>query len=331
MAPRNPSTPSQADTAVDTALLHALLEASGPLTAQALALRLKLAPAAVSRRLRKLHEGGCHIQEHPQHGVRLLSAGLECWADYIEPRHAGTIGRRLFVYRTTTSTQDVARQLAASPDATSDGHVVVADHQSAGRGRLGRRWLNEPGSGLLLTAIVAHRGASVDRLMLASCCAVAAAIEELSGLGISVRWPNDLLIGGDKLAGILLETVGPLALIGIGLNVNGQPHSLPPDADSATRSATSLAAHMEAPDRLRLLDRILHALQTKLHHAADGELIAFWKQRATLLGRRVTVDSAGHRLTGRVIDLDPTAGLLLQTDRGGVTPLPAQTTSLVAE
>lgn len=321
----------------DTALLHALLEATAPMTAQTLALRLNIAPVAVPQRLHALRQAGCDIDEHPQHGVTLRSAGLGCWADYIEPRHAHRIGARLIVYRETTSTQDIARQLAAAGGGGRDqfrgldGHVIVADHQTAGRGRLGRRWLTTPGAGLLLTAIVEHQTASVDRLMVGSCCAAASAIEQLTGLHIGVRWPNDLLIDSAKLAGILVETAGPLALIGIGINVHGQPESLPPDPTSPTRSATSLAQHSPAVDRLRLLDHLLTALHRALRQSTDADLVTFWKERSTLLQRRVTVDAAGRRLTGRVIDLDPAAGLLLQTDRGAITPLPAQTTSLIAD
>jgi BirA family biotin operon repressor/biotin-[acetyl-CoA-carboxylase] ligase len=310
---------------IDVRLLDLLLRSESPRTPADLARRLHGSAVSVSAALERLRLAGCLFESHPQQGVRLISAGLNCWADHIEPRHRGHIGRKLSVYRQTTSTQDVARRLLGKRPSAQHGHVVVADQQTAGRGRLGRRWQSSPGSALLLTAIV-PAAASLDRLMLACCCALARAIEHCTPVRPTIRWPNDLLVDGAKLAGILVETVGRTALIGIGVNVTDHP------ADPRIAGgATDLSRHGPPPDRLLLLDELLTRLDGALHESDDAELASQWRDRASLWRQRVTVRTDGRRLTGRVIDIDPVRGLLMEVERGPVAMLPAATTSLVLD
>lgn len=293
---------------IDPVVLHRLLTADGPVPTHALGLS--------AADLAALEAAGCRLDDHPQHGLRLLETGLGCWVDYIEPRHSNRLGRRLFVFRQTTSTQDAARQMI-----TTDGTVIVTDHQTGGRGRLGRRWLAPPSAALLMTAVVRHTDSTpVDRLMLAAACAVAEAVESLCDQQVQIRWPNDVLIAGRKLAGILVETTADLALIGIGLNVTAHPADL---------NATSLLAESIRVDRLHLLDVLLDRLDFDVHHATDAQLLRCWRARSCLTQQRVTVSVDGRKLTGRVIDLDPAHGLLMQIEHGPIATLPAATTSLV--
>ncbi len=316
---------------VNLKVLQVLLSARSPMPVEAIGRAASLTPLAAASAIEALAHTGCTFEMHPQHGVRLIASGLGCWADYIEPRHPGALGRRLVVYRQTTSTQDLARSLIASGPGLHEGTIIVADHQTSGRGRLGRRWLAASGEALLMTAIVRQAGATVDRLMLASCCGLARAVEDAAGVSVQIRWPNDLLIDGAKIAGILVETAGHAAMIGIGLNVSGEPRALPPEPRSPTRRTTSLHAHGRTIDRLQVLDVIATELDRALRWGDDRSLITQWKQRATLLQKRVAVLSQGVEITGRVIDLDPEAGLLMQTDAGAMVTLPAATTSLIAE
>jgi len=314
---------------IDPAVLGRLLEADGPLTLDALAAELGTADAGVRRGVEALRAAGCAIDEHPQQGVRLVRASIECWADFIEARHAGGLGRRLIVYRQTTSTQDAARRLLRGRSARRAGTVVVADHQSAGRGRVGRRWEAPAGSSLLLTALADVGVATVDRVIVSTCCAAAEAVERVGGPAVRVRWPNDLLIAGRKVAGILVERVGGLALVGLGLNVSAAPADRPRERDAPPLRATCLADHGVAADRLQLLDVMLDRLEAGLGSADDAALREAWRARSCLLQQRVTVRAEGRELTGRVIDLDPRQGLLLEVERGPVVTLPAATTTLV--
>lgn len=315
---------------VDVMLLDRLLRTAHGVTVESLAREMGVTSTDILRRIESLREAGCVIDAHPQQGVRLVSTGLGCWADYIEPRHGGGLGRKLVVYRETASTQDAAKALLAS--GTHAGTVVVADHQTGGRGRLGRRWFAPPGSSLLLTAMIAlpprEGSMTTDRLMLASCCAIAQTLESLA-LAPQVRWPNDVLVGDRKIAGILIETTGGAAMIGLGLNVGLRETDLPPADGSRPVHATSLAMLGCHADRLLLLDGLLGYLDAALHRRTDDDLHEEWRRRSCLLQQRVTVEHDGRRVTGRVIDVDPRHGLLLTDDRGAAHTLPAATTSLV--
>jgi BirA family biotin operon repressor/biotin-[acetyl-CoA-carboxylase] ligase len=198
---------------------------------------------------------------------------------------------------------------------------------------MGRSWVAEPGAALLLSVIHDDREqGATDRLVIGSCCAVAETVERAGGRSVQIRWPNDVLLDGAKLAGSLVERRGGAAVIGIGLNVSGAPDQLPAEAEGegTGERATSLAAHGIGMDRLRLLDALLDRLDATLRRAEDGALHEAWRARSSLLGRRVTVRADERRLTGRVVELDPKQGLMIQVDGGAVVTLPAETTSLLS-
>ena len=165
--------------------------------------------------------------------------------------------------------------------------------------------------------------------MLASCCAVARTIEGLGQFQVQVRWPNDLLIDGRKVAGILVEQVGSTALIGVGINTRVGEHELPATDSGRPICATSLHLHGVTADRLYILDQLLDRLEGELYRAADADLLAQWRRRSCLTQQRVTVRSGERTITGRVIDVDPRHGLLLADDRGAMHTLAAATTSLL--
>ena len=158
----------------------------------------------------------------------------------------------------TASTQDAARDFP-------EGTVVVADQQTAGRGRLGRRWETPPGSALLASFVLPARA-------LASLAAGVAAAEAC-GERVRLKWPNDLLLDGRKLAGILVERRGERCLVGIGINLSWAPPG---------------AARLEA-DRDQLLERLGEELE-RWFEAGDEEVLAAWRTRADTLGRRVRVE-----------------------------------------
>lgn len=186
---------SSGESSIDVRLLGLLLEADGPMTFDALGGELGLNGVEVGKRVDRLSEFGCLIDAHPQRGVELQAAGLGCWTDYIEGRHAEGLGRRVTVYRATASTQTVAREVVENEMGETHGRLIVADHQTAGRGRLGREWLAEPGAGLLMTLIVRRDRATSDRLVIGSCCALAKAIEDAGGVGMVMRVGDVRFVG----------------------------------------------------------------------------------------------------------------------------------------
>jgi BirA family biotin operon repressor/biotin-[acetyl-CoA-carboxylase] ligase len=200
-----------------------------------------------------------------------------------------------------------------------EGLVVVADHQTAGRGRAGRTWAASPGSGLLCS-ILLRPPLSPDRLStlpLIAGIAVAEAIEDCAPVDCRLKWPNDVLIGGCKVAGVLLKaTVAGGAVewvvLGIGVNLTGEGEAVPPGA------TTIRMASGKTVDWSRLMERLLPRLQSHYDRfvlAGGRPDLSPWLARAALLNERVTVVDAGTPATGRFVGVDSDGALLL--DEGG--------------
>jgi len=269
---------------------------------------------------------GCRFDSHPQAGVRLDRASIACWSDYLEQRHRDALGRRVIVYEQTASTQDAARQQATADACAAHGTIVLADHQTAGRGRLGSAWWSQPGACVLMSIVLGPPPAPIDRITLAAGLAIANVVELLGGPRAALHWPNDVYIHDRKLAGVLVERAGQATVLGIGINHHFDDS--PPRVDAPRPPIDLHTAGIEV-DRLRVLDVLLGQLDHTLHQITDTALAEQWLQRAGLIQHRVTALSDGQRLTGRVIDIDPARGLVVELQRGPTVFLPAATTRLL--
>lgn len=326
---------------VDTALLGILLEADSPLSIQALATRLPYQHQHVLLELERLRDAGCELDHNPQHGLKLLRAGLACWADYLREVRSGP--GIVEVYQKTASTQDVARRLITDRNDSSLGALVIADEQTAGRGRLGRKWIAPPGSALTFSR-VSVAGApddaqAINRLTYATCVGLADALDHWLvpiGKRAEIKWPNDVLVKGRKIAGILVEVVpdkqaGHAAIIGVGLNVALTGEQLPPDTQEPglRDRVTSLAMLGARADRLAVLAKVVQAMDLALDRSKPEELLTQWRKRSTLIGRSVSLSCDGKRYDGEVVDLDPNLGLILRTSTGTIVHMPASTTTIL--
>lgn len=230
---------------------------------------------------------------------------LDLWPARLEEAldRCGRHLRAVRVVAETGSTQDVARELDWPP-----GLVVVAGRQTAGRGRLGRGWADTGDEGIALTAVVrVESDDAAERLVLASAVAAARAIDRAAGLTVGIKWPNDLVVDGRKLAGILIERRSDIAAIGVGINV--AQRSFPAElAERAT--SVALAAHGAAPDRLEVLAELLPALDAALAEPLAG-LEAAFHQRDALRGGRASFETPFGVVEGTVHEVRPTQGLLV--------------------
>lgn len=311
-------------------LLHLLLHANHPVAIGELARQAGLPVKAAREQLLRLADAECLFDHHPQQGYRLRAAGLGAWVDYLHWRD-GHDRRKIELYRQTASTQDAARRLAEQHGAAAQGGLAVADEQTAGRGRLGRRWIAAPGEALTFSYIDIGHNPSIDRLTLATAVAVATAIEAATAnaLSVAVKWPNDIYANDRKLAGILVETFplgnGSIAsIIGVGVNVSLHP----PHNDPELRRAISLRVLGYDIDRLRLLAELVPAMDDALNQQSVQSLVTQWRQRSVLLGRQVRLQTDGRVIEGQVIDLDPQQGLIVRTLAGELLHLPAQKTTV---
>lgn len=227
--------------------------------------------------------------------------------------------REVRVLRSTGSTNAVVAEAARAGE--PEGLVVVAEHQSAGRGRLDRSWVSPPRAGLTLSLLLRPEVPPLARarlpLLLGS--AVAAATSLVSGLDVRVKWPNDLVAEDRKLAGLLAEAAGGAVVAGLGLNVSTRRDELPRD------DATSLALETGGPvDRHPVLLAVLRAVAedyaafVAAGGAADAVLPAY-RARCATLGRDVVVTLPGREvpLRGRAVEVDDDGRLVVEPAEGG--------------
>ena len=227
-------------------------------------------------------------------------------------------GSKIYAFETIDSTNSCARVLAGCW--APEGTVVIAEEQTAGRGRLGRQWIANPRENLTFSIIVRPSGSpdTVNFLPLCIGVALADVIERISGLEVVCKWPNDILVNGKKAAGILIEgsmkeSAIEYIVIGIGMNVN----QLTFGGDIAAK-ATSLA--LEAGhefDRVLLFQETLSALERhyrRFSHKGFGEIVPVWVNRSHMVGSRVVVSQNGTVLTGTVKGLTNHGELLLDHD-----------------
>jgi biotin-[acetyl-CoA-carboxylase] ligase BirA-like protein len=231
-------------------------------------LRETLAPLPdVQQALALLRERRCQIEQTPT-SVRLAATGLACWQDVLQDiakRKRLRIGRRVMVFHRTASTNDVAWQAATGGNPENDGLLVLADEQSAGRGRLGHAWSAKAEQSILMSLLLRTPAAdSLDRLTLLAGLAAAKAIEKAVAatlhqqVRVQIKWPNDLLIDDRKLAGVLVERRGEQVVVGIGINVAQASGDFPPDV--APRAISIYQATGKLMDRLRIVAPLVEQL-----------------------------------------------------------------------
>jgi BirA family biotin operon repressor/biotin-[acetyl-CoA-carboxylase] ligase len=214
----------------------------------------------------------------------------------LDTRH---VGRRVLLFDELTSTNDVAH--AAKP-----GDVIVADHQTAGRGQYARTWTARPGSSLLFSVVLDPPPELRRPVVLTAWAAVgvAAAIHRLTGVQAQIKWPNDLLLGGKKVCGILIEQRS-CTVVGIGLNGNQSAADFTaaglPDATSLSLSSGLVI------DRNTALSAVLRQLDDLYDQLLSGNwasLEAEWKCRLGLIGRPVVAElSDGRSVSGRLHEM----------------------------
>ena len=228
------------------------------------------------------------------------------------------LGHLVLFFNRTASTNDVA--LALSADADADGIVVLADEQTAGRGRQGRVWHSPPGTGLYVSIVLRlaearDRDRAVGLLTLAAGVALAEAVEAVTALRPDIKWPNDLLVGRRKLAGILAETAaGDSAPIVLGYGLNVSANALPPEVD---QRATSLESELgRAVDRAAICVETIAALSRRYRDLLAGRFDAIldaWRDRSpSCRGTRVTWATHAGMRSGVTDGIDDRGALLVR-------------------
>jgi BirA family transcriptional regulator, biotin operon repressor / biotin---[acetyl-CoA-carboxylase] ligase len=228
-------------------------------------------------------------------------------------------GRRISYFETLSSTMTEAARLAV--DGAPAGTAVIAEEQTAGQGRHGRAWYSEAGSGIYVSVILRPRVGpeSLPALTMALGLGAAEAIARTTDLACDLRWPNDLMLGDRKVAGILAQFVEGAAVAGIGVNVNHA--AFPPELAA---EATSLRLASGGPhSRECLLAELLISVDSfvqMLSQAGHAAIIEQFARRSTYAaGKRVRVELAEGAIVGTTAGLDPCGFLKVRRDDGGET------------
>lgn len=244
------------------------------------------------------------------------SLAASTWLPLLTTRYMGR--GQAQVLQEATSTNTLLKQMALS--GAPAGSLCLCETQTAGKGRLGRSWHSPAGQGLWLSVLLRPRIQPEQAPLVTLCAALAMAqaVNEATGLDARIKWPNDLVLEGKKLCGILLE-IGfsgegiDYIVVGTGLNVghNAYPAEL-------AHQATSIADHMTPPSRRELLVRYLAALEetiTRLENEGFAALAEAYRTRSCTLGSMVKV-SGSEEFTGLAEDIDETGALLVRDESG---------------
>ncbi|MGA2092551.1 MAG: biotin--[acetyl-CoA-carboxylase] ligase [Sedimentisphaerales bacterium] len=243
------------------------------------------------------------------------------------------IGRKIVVYASTASTNDVAGEYARNK--ANDGLVVLAEEQRGGRGRGGNKWVSGFGQSVLCSILLTESGLNAELLPLVIAVATAEAIGKCAKAEAKIKWPNDIILNNKKVAGILVESRKhgkyTANVIGIGINCHQQKTDFPAEL---RKTATSIDIETGAGiDRISLIRRLLVSVE---HWLDTGEkrpqkAIERWQKLSTQLHHRITVIYNRRRFTGNCIGVDPQQGLILQLDTGGLRMFHAAHTTIAKD
>ena len=291
-------------------VLEALRESSGYLSGETLANRLGTSMVSIWKHIRSLEKEG-YLIEASRNEYRLVSS-----PDLLLPYEFPGFEQRIHYFPEIGSTMDAARELAKS--GAGEGTIVIAEAQTRGRGRLGREWLS-PMGGIYFTLILRPKisPANAPRINLMASVAVAITIRKLFGLNAGLKWPNDVLIEGKKVCGILSEMDAEMdevnfVNLGIGINANTAIHQL-------EGTATSLK-HVTERDisRKEFLGALLVEIEHRQASLMEASLLEEWKRLSVTLNKDVSITAPGEVITGRAIDVDATGALIIRERNGSL-------------
>ena len=286
-------------------ILRALYQAKGYISGELISKRLGISRVAVWKHIQTLKREGYIIDSSPK-GYKLISS-----PDLLLPDEFIGLRQKVYYLKEVSSTMDVAKKVAKRGEEA----IVIAETQTSGRGRLGRRWHSQKG-GIYFTIILRPRigPAHAQIINLMAAVSVARAIRSLFNLEAKLKWPNDVLIRGKKVCGILAEMEAEMDVIkfvnlGIGINANN-PISL------YEEGATSIKEELGRDiSRKELLMCVLNEIE-KRRSLLGKEIISEWKALSSTINKKVRIIMQDEVVEGEAIDIDTDGALILRADKG---------------
>ena len=292
---------------------------SGYVSGEELSSAFSISRTAIWKHIEKLRDEGYEIVASPHLGYRLISVPDRLTAIELKWQlKTEVIGRNIYSYKEIGSTNDAASSLAVSGE--KEGSVVIAEYQTKGRGRLGRKWVSPKAKGAYFSVIlrpdILPREVSV--ITLVSSLIVAKTIRETVDLPAFIKWPNDILINNHKVCGILTELNAEIdkvnfVIVGMGVNINTKKELLP-------ETGTSLSAEKgEEISRLEFVKALLRNLDKYYKIFNKGRIEAIikeYKKLSAVLDRQVQINYHNRFISGHAADVDKEGALILRMDSG---------------
>lgn len=289
-----------------------------------IAVELGVSRTAVWKHIEQIRSVGYEIEAVPHLGYRLVKVPDKLLPDEIERGlKTSVIGKKILVYEKCSSTSDVAEEIARSGG--KEGTVIFAEHQTNGRGRLGRQWISYKGKDILCSVIL-RPYMTPQNSSLITIIAAASVCEVLREFGIlaGIKWPNDIVVKGRKIGGILTEINTEMdrinyVILGIGLNVNSSLKNL---SSKVVKTATSMIHETENKvDRIETVRKLLKFMDHKYEELKRGKYSEIMRECidfSETLGRVVKIRSGKKVYAGYAQDFDDSGALNLRKDDGAV-------------
>jgi BirA family biotin operon repressor/biotin-[acetyl-CoA-carboxylase] ligase len=291
---------------------------------QALAKAAGISRSAVWKQIKILRKSGYAIESRHGLGYRLVGqTNLPVPWELAKVLHTSFVGKHIVYRETIDSTQNLAISLASRSG--SNGTVVIAEQQECGRGRQKRKWLS-PKGGLWLSVVLKPSIPTVKITLLPLVAAVAVCDSIMTtGIDARLKWPNDVMISGKKVAGILLDISAEAdmvnyAVIGIGINANVDSSVISArlEGTKITSLSDELGRNTNRLDLTRYLLENLERYYVEMEEKGARTILQQWKKRSDMLGRKVAVVQNNKTILGVAADVNDDGSLLLQTDHGDI-------------
>lgn len=296
------------------------------LSGEAISSFLGITRSAVWKHIRSLQRDGFEIESRPGLGYRLISFPEELdQVTLTEIMETQIIGKRIEVHQAIDSTNNRARELAL--EGVEEGTLIIAETQLEGRGRHGRNWISPKGKGIWMSLILRPNlpPDQAPRITAIAAVAIRKALNRATGLDIGIKWPNDIIIAGKKVCGILTEMHADIdrihyVVVGMGINVNMTQEDFPTDISS---TATSLRIALDRNlDRRQLIALIMEEIEEVylkyLENRDFEQILHQCRQYSVTLNRSVKVIGRDSTIEGIAIDFDEDGALLVKTHDGNI-------------
>jgi len=289
------------------------------LSGEKLSKSLSLSRAAVWKNIKKLQSLGYKIESRPKSGYRLQQSTdlLVPW-EVSDGLQTDIIGRKIYYFGTIDSTQNFAIELAKRPH--ENGSLVIADRQTQGRGRLNRKWVSPKGGIWMSILLRPNFEPSYTSLFpMATSLALAVSIEKTLKIKTELKWPNDVTIKGNKVAGILIDASVEsnkidYLIIGIGINFKINPGTISKSIKQKKYGITTLISKGQDVRPVELVQQFLLELEKTYNNILAGNVGTIrkeWMKRSSTIGKNVTITTTTGTLKGKVTGIDKTGALVL--------------------